>query len=89
MKRDTTSMSWQLKAIGFFMIVASVVAAVLVIFVLPGNSYLSSVLLLMLGLLLVCGVSTLVVGFFVTYRRVISRSMALPAIIVSRLLGRG
>jgi hypothetical protein len=43
----------------------------------------------MLGMLLICGVMTLVVGFFVTYRTAIARSMALPAIIISRLLGRG
>ena len=89
MKRDNKGMSWQLKVVGLFMIVTSVVAGLLVTFVLPGNSYLSSVLLLMLGLLLICGCMTLVVGLFVAYRTTIARSMALPAIIISRLLGRG
>jgi uncharacterized membrane protein len=89
MKRDNRGMSWQLKVVGLFMVVASIVAGLLVTFVLPGNSYLSGVLLLMSALLLVCGIMTLVVGFFITYRSAIAHAVALPAILISRLLGRG
>ena len=89
MKTNKKSMSWQLKVVGLFMVVAGIVFGLLVTFVLPGNSYLSSVLLLMLGLLVLCGMMTLVVGFVVTYRKAIVRSMTLPAIIIGRLIGRG
>jgi len=89
MKRANPSMSWQLKVVGLFMVVSSILGGALVTFVLPGNGYLSSVLLLMLGLLFVCGIMTLVVGLIVTYRALIARSVALPAILISRLLGRG
>jgi uncharacterized membrane protein len=83
------SLSWSLRIVGVFMVAASVVGGLLVTFVLPGNNYLSSLMLLMLGLLFMAGLVTLVLGFFITYRRVIGRSIALPAVIVSRLLGRG
>ncbi len=89
MKGTKPSMSWQLKVVGLFMVVTSILGGTLVTFVLPSNGYLSSVLLLMLGLLFVCGIMTLVVGFIVTYRALIARSVALPAIVISRLLGRG
>jgi hypothetical protein len=89
MEKGKTSLSWSLKIVGVFMVVTSIIGGVLVTFVLPGNSYLSGVLLLMLGLLLVAGFMTLVVGFLVAYRTIIGRSVALPAVIISRLLGRG
>ncbi len=89
MKADKKSMSWQLKVVGLFMVIAGVVFGLLVTFVLPGTSYLSSVLLLMLGLLVVCGLMTLVVGFIATYRTAIVRSITLPAILLGRLIGRG
>ncbi len=89
MKTDKKSMSWQLKVVGLFMVVAGIVSGLLVTFVLPGNSYLSSVLLLMLGLLVVCGIMTLIVGFIATYKTLIARSIALPAILIGRLIGRG
>ncbi len=89
MEKGKTSLSWSLKIVGVFMVVTSMVGGLLVTFVLPGNGYLSGVLLLMLGMLFMAGLMTLVVGFFFTYRTVIARSMALPAVILSRLLGRG
>ncbi len=89
MKADKKSMSWQLKVVGLFMVVAGIVSGLLVTFVLPGNSYLSSMLLLMLGLLVVCGIMTLIVGFIATYKTLIVRSVTLPAILIARLIGRG
>lgn len=89
MKRDKKSMSWQLKVVGLFMVIAGIVAGLLVTFVLPGNSYLSSVLLFMLGLLVVCGIMTLMVGLVTTYKTLIVRSITLPAILIGRLIGRG
>jgi hypothetical protein len=89
MEKGKASVAWSLKIVGVFMVVCGVIGSILVTFVLPGNSYLSGVMLLMLGLLLVAGLMTLVVGFFVAYRHIIGRSIALPAVILSRLLGRG
>ena len=89
MKADKKSMSWQLKVVGLFMVVAGIVSGLLVTFVLPGNSYLSSMLLLMLGLLVVCGIMTLIVGVIATYKTLIVRSVTLPAILIARLIGRG
>ena len=88
MKRDTTSLLWQLKVAGLFMIVASIVGGLLTMFVIPGNDYLTGVLLLMLGLLFVCGVTTVVARLLVTYRTAITHSIVLPAIIIGRLFGR-
>ena len=89
MEKGKPSLSWSLKIVGVFMVVASVVGGLLVTFVLPGNSYLSSMMLLMLMMVFMAGLTTLVAGFFIAYRHVIGRSIALPAVIVSRLLGRG
>jgi uncharacterized membrane protein len=88
MKRDRASVLWQLKVVGLFMIAVSIVAGLLTTFVLPGNDYLSSALLLLLGLLFVCGVLTLVAALLTTYRGAIARSMMLPVIIIGRLIGR-
>ena len=87
MKRDTTSLLWQLKVAGLFMIVASIVGGLLTMFVIPGNDYLTGVLLLMLGLLFVCGVTIVVAGLLITYRTAITRSVLLPAIVIGRLFG--
>jgi hypothetical protein len=87
MKRDTTSLLWQVKVAGLFMVAASIVGGLLTTFVIPGNEYLSGVLLLMLGLLFVCGVTIVVAGLLITYRTAIIRSVLLPAIVIGRLLG--
>jgi hypothetical protein len=87
MKSDTTSLLWQAKVAGLFMVAASIVGGLLTTFVIPGNEYLSGVLLLMLGLLFVCGVTIVFAGLLITYRTVIIRSVLLPAIVIGRLLG--
>lgn len=89
MERDKTSLSWSAKIAGAFMLVVSLVGIALVMFVIPGNNYLSGALFLMLSLLFVVGLFALVAGLFMTYRKIIARSIALPAILIMRLIGRG
>ncbi|OGO40284.1 MAG: hypothetical protein A2147_00620 [Chloroflexi bacterium RBG_16_57_8] len=88
MDRDNMSLESSMKVAGSFMSVAGLVGALLVVFVLPGNNYFTGVMLLMLAILLISGLGTLFVGLLLTYRRVIGRAIATPAILLSRLLGR-
>lgn len=89
MQGDKASLSWSVKITGVFMVVASLVGIALVIFVIPGNNYLSGALFLMLSMVFVVGLLALAVGLFITYRRLLARSIALPAILIMRLIGRG
>jgi hypothetical protein len=77
-----------MKVAGAFMTISGLVGAVLVLFVLPGNNYFSGMMLLMLTILLVSGFITLFIGLVMSYRRVIGRAIAMPAIMLGRLLGR-
>lgn len=89
MGADKMSLESSFRVAGAFMTLAGLVGGVLVLFVLPGNSYLTGVILLMLAILLISGLITLTLGLLLTYRRAIGRAMAMPAIIISRLIGRG
>jgi hypothetical protein len=89
MDRDKMSIESSMRVAGAFMSIAGLVGALLVVFVLPGNSYFTGVMLLMLGVLLISGMVTLVLGLVLSYRRIIGRTLALPVILLARLLGRG
>jgi hypothetical protein len=78
-----------MKVAGAFMGIAGLVGALLVVFVLPGNNYFAGVMLLMLAILLISGLITLGLGLVISYRRVIGRTLALPVILLARLIGRG
>jgi hypothetical protein len=78
-----------MKVAGAFMGIAGLVGALLVVFVLPGNNYFAGVMLLMLAILLISGLITLGLGLVISYRRVIGRTLAMPVILLSRLIGRG
>lgn len=88
MERNKMSLESSVRVAGIFMTVTGLVGALLVFFVLPGNNYFSSVMLLMLAILLISGLITLFIGLIMSYRRVIGRAIAMPVILLARLLGK-
>jgi hypothetical protein len=91
MERDKMSLGSQVKVVGVFLGVSGLLGGVLVTFIVPGNGYFAGVALLMLSIILISGLIVLAIGAFLSWhqRGVFTRAMALPAVLLARLLGKG